>query len=72
VSFGSGAGRTGVVSPLFVELGGVEVADSGACDDASADCSVEVEVATDTVDTPVMIPSVMVIGASPLDFVDVR
>ena len=64
MSFGSGAGPTEVVSPFPVELGGIEVADGGGWDDASADCSVSVEVAIETVGT--------VLDASPSEFVDVR
>ena len=70
VSFGSGAGRTDVVPPSVVELGGVEVADSDGWEDASADCPVSVEIANDVIGTPLTILSVRSMGVSPSDFVD--
>ena len=70
VSFGSGAGPTDVVPPSVVELDGVEDADSDGWEDASANCPVSVEVATDVTGTPVMVLSVESMGASPPDFVD--
>lgn len=56
---------------MFVELGGVEVADIGAWDDASADCPVSVESGIDIIGNRVASLAVRLIGVPAIpDVVD--